>query len=186
MALNCAILSLRRHGVFRVQRMCACSAGSAAFGSVSEVEFHGAAGSSRGHAPAKGRERKVKENRVRAKAKVAPAPSAPAAGSRIDSPPPLSSVESPVPRRPPVKEEKSLDAIDRLGIVKPESRKHGRHPVTFANDIVVGDGTNPVLAHSSSGYRDVLPTSWPGAWYRSFGPNAIFVLTSHWCDWEGF
>ena len=26
MALNCAILSLQRHGVFRVQRRCACSA----------------------------------------------------------------------------------------------------------------------------------------------------------------
>ena len=48
-------LDLRRHGVFRVQRMCACSAGSAAFGNFSKVEFHGAAGSSRGHAPAKGR-----------------------------------------------------------------------------------------------------------------------------------
>ena len=32
----------------------------------------------------------------------------------------------------------------------------------------------------------VLPTLWRSAWCRSFAANAIFVLTGHWCDWEGF
>jgi diacylglycerol O-acyltransferase / wax synthase len=60
--------------------------------------------------PRKEEQTKVKENRVRAKAKVAPAPSASAPPPVRASipPPPLSSVESPIPRRPPVKEEKVL------------------------------------------------------------------------------
>ena len=60
--------------------------------------------------PRKEEQRKVKENRVRAKAKVAPAPSAPAPPPVRASipPPPLSSVESPIPRKPPVKEKKVL------------------------------------------------------------------------------
>jgi hypothetical protein len=60
--------------------------------------------------PRKEEQTKVKENRVHAKAKVAPAPSASAQPPVRASipPPPLSSVESPIPRRPPVKEEKVL------------------------------------------------------------------------------
>jgi diacylglycerol O-acyltransferase len=54
--------------------------------------------------------KKVKEKRVRVKAKVAPAPSAsaPAPVRASIPPPPLSSVESPIPPRPPVEEEKVL------------------------------------------------------------------------------
>ena len=81
---------LRRHGVFRVQRRCACSAGSAAFGEVSEVEFHGAAGSSRGHTPAKGRAKESEREQGACQGEVAPAPSAPPPVRASIHPPPLS------------------------------------------------------------------------------------------------
>ena len=97
---------LRRHGVFRVQRMHARRSGSAAFGNFSKVEFHGAAGIRRGHDPHKERKKK----RIHTKAKVASKP-APATVRVPVALRPLVSVDSTKIAVPPVKEENVLTRL---------------------------------------------------------------------------
>jgi hypothetical protein len=110
MALNCAILTYDGTAYFGFSG-CVHAAPDLrrleTFLKLSFTELREAAGVA---PPRKEEKKKVKEKRARAKAKVAPAPSASApAPVRASIPlPPLSSVESPIPPRPPVKEEKVL------------------------------------------------------------------------------
>jgi diacylglycerol O-acyltransferase len=110
MALNCAILTYDGTAYFGFSG-CVHAAPDLrrleAFLKLSFTELREAVGVT---PPRKEEKKKMKEKRVRAKAKVAPAPSAsaPAPVRASIPPPPLSSVESPIPPRPPVKEEKVL------------------------------------------------------------------------------
>jgi diacylglycerol O-acyltransferase len=114
MALNCAILTYDGTAYFGFSG-CVHAAPDLprleTFLKLSFTELREAAGVA---PPRKGEKKKVKvkvkEKRARAKAKVAPAPSAsaPAPVRASIPPPPLSSVESPIPPGPPVKEGKVL------------------------------------------------------------------------------
>jgi hypothetical protein len=108
MALNCAILTYDGTAYFGFSG-CVHAAPDLrrleAFLKLSFTELREAVGVT---PPRKEEEGEVKEKRVRAKAKVAPAPSASAPVRSSIPPPPLSSAESPVPPRPPVKEDKVL------------------------------------------------------------------------------
>jgi len=110
MALNCAILTYDSRAYFGFSG-CVHAAPDLrrleAFLKLSFTELREAVGVT---PPRKEEKKKKKEKRVRAKAKAAPAPFAsPPAPVRAAIPPsPLSSIESPIPPKPPVKEEKDL------------------------------------------------------------------------------
>jgi hypothetical protein len=110
MALNCAILTYDGTAYFGFSGCVHAAPDLRRLETFLKLSFTELREAAEGMPPRKKEQTKLKENRVRAKAKVAPAPSAsesPPVRASIP-PPPLSSVESPVPRRPPVKEEKVL------------------------------------------------------------------------------
>src|SRR5208337_1467375 len=108
---------LQRHGIFRVQRRCARSTGSAAFGNAAAVEFHGTARSRRGQTPT-GREEEREEGTREGKGEDCIDNGASAGvSSRADSPSASRIGRSTNSTRAPSKGARSLDAANCLGIV---------------------------------------------------------------------
>src|SRR5208282_777951 len=142
---------LQRHSVFRVQRRCARSAGPAAFGNAADIEFHGAAGSRRSYTSAKERRKEGSAESARECKGCSDQGARAGTSSCIHSASASRFRQITDNTSSPSYGGKSLDADDRLGIVKQESRKRGRHSVSFADDLLVGRGSDSLPDHSHSG-----------------------------------
>jgi hypothetical protein len=110
MTLNCAILTYDGMAYFGFSGCVHAAPDLRRLETFLKLSFTELLEAARVGPPRSEEKKKVKEKRARAKAKVAPAPSAsaPAPVRASIPPPPLSSVELPIPPRPPVKEEKVL------------------------------------------------------------------------------